>query len=82
MGAGAGNCDCDRVCVCDCDGACITKSIIKTWAQEQLQEQEQEHSLATATRPASVTIITNIIISGIIHQDARHSCNPEPNPPM
>ena len=56
MGAGAGNCDCDRVCVRDCDGACITKSIIKTWAQEQLQEQEQEHSLATATRLASVTV--------------------------
>ena len=56
MGAGTGNCDCDRVCVCDCDRACITKSIIKTWAQEQLLEQEQEHSLATATRLSSVTV--------------------------
>ena len=64
MGAGAGNCDCDRVCVCD--GACVTKSIIKTWAQEQLQEQEQEHLLATAARPASVTVTG---IASEHHQD-------------
>ena len=66
MGAGAGNCDCDRVCLCDCDGACITKSIVKTWAQEQLQEQEQEPSLATATRLASVTVAG---IASEHHQD-------------
>ena len=64
MGAGAGNCDCDRVCVCDCDGACVAKSIIKTWAQEQLQE--QEHSIPTATGPVSATVIG---IASEHHQD-------------